>query len=131
MSDNVQHDTNYITCFNSYQFIFQTKSAFVERSPDAAHILKDNVGQVPLKILPDESEHWIKVNLDDAGSEVYKLSKVKGEERNLFRIGVKLVFKDTNKSKNFYSDSFQVKSKPKSVGMKSDVYFFILMLKLF
>ena len=92
---------------------------FVERSPDAAHILKDNVGQVPLKILPDESDHWVKINLDDAGSEVYKLSKVKGEERNLFRIGVKLLFKDTNKSKTFYSDSFQVKSKPKSTGKRN------------
>ena len=60
------------------------------------------------------------MNLDDAGSEVYKLSKVKGEERNLFRIGVKLLFKDTNKSKTFYSDSFQVKSKPKSTGRRNE-----------
>jgi hypothetical protein len=59
------------------------------------------------------------VNLDDAGSEVYKLSKVKGEERNLFRIGVKLLFKDTNKSKTFYSDAFQIKSKPKATGTRN------------
>ena len=80
------------------------------------------MGQVPLKILPDESDHWVKVNLDDAGSEVYKLSKVKGEERNLFRIGLKLLFKDTKKSKAFYSDSFQVKSKPKSTGKRNGLY---------
>lgn len=95
---------------------FQAKAAYVERSPDAAHILKDSVGRVPLKILPGENSSWMKVNLDDAGSEVYKLSKVKGEERNLFRIVVELLFKDTNTRKVFYSDTFQVKSKPKSAG---------------
>lgn len=58
----------------------------------------------------------MKVNLDDAGSEVYKLSKVKGEERNRFRIVVELLFRDTNQRKLYYSDTFQVKSKPKSTG---------------
>ena len=59
------------------------------------------------------------MNLDDAGSEVYKLSKVKGEERNLFRIGLRLLLKDTNETKTFYSEPFQVKSKPKSTGKSS------------
>lgn len=101
----------------------QAKSAFVERSPDAAHIIKDNVGQVLLNIMTDKNDHWIKVNLDDAGSEVYKLSKVKGEERNLFRVGLKLLFKDANNWRTFYSDSFQVKSKPKTAGKEIALLF--------
>lgn len=92
--------------------------AYVERCPEAARILQDLNGRVPLEIVYTKKEPFFlnfSVNLDSVymshkGIKVYELSRVKGEERNIFRLIVVLHFLDGT-TKEFTSKRFQVQSK--------------------
>lgn len=102
--------------------------AYVERCPEAARILQDLNGRVPLDVVyskKDPFEPHFSVNLDSVymshkGIKVYELSRVKGEERNIFRLIVVLHFPDGT-TKEFTSKQFQVQSKknPKT-GLEED-----------
>lgn len=92
--------------------------AYVERCPEAARILQDMNGRVPLDVEYGKKEPFFvnfNVNLDSVyishkGIKVYELSRVKGEERNIFRLIVVLHFMDGT-TKEFTSKNFQVQSK--------------------
>lgn len=96
----------------------QGVSAYVERCPEAARILQDLNGRVPLEVEYSKKEPFFvnfSVNLDSVyithkGIKVYELSRVKGEERNIFRLIVVLHFLDGS-TKEFISKHFQVQSK--------------------
>lgn len=99
-------------------FFAQGVCAYVERCPEAARILQDLNGRVPLEIVYTKKEPFFlnfSVNLDSVymshkGIKVYELSRVKGEERNIFRLIVVLHFLDGT-TKEFTSKRFQVQSK--------------------
>ena len=100
-------------------FVFvQGVSAYVESCPEAARILQDLNGRVPLEVEYSKKEPFFvnfSVNLDSVyithkGIKVYELSRVKGEERNIFRLIVVLHFLDGS-TKEFISKHFQVQSK--------------------
>ena len=89
----------------------------MERCPEAARILQDMNGRVALELVYSRKELFMvnfSVNLDSVykkdGIKVYELSRVKGEERNIFRVIVVLHFVDGT-TKEFISKSFQVQSK--------------------
>lgn len=91
----------------------------MERCPEAARILQDLNGRVALEpVVYSRKEPFLahfSVNLDSVyfsqkGIKVYELSRVKGEERNIFRLVVELHFMDGT-TKEFTSKSFQVQSK--------------------
>ena len=90
----------------------------MERCPEAARILQDLNGRVPLELEYSKKEPYylsFSVNLDSVyvthkGIKVYELSRVKGEERNIFRLIVVLHFLDGT-TKEFTSKHFQVQSK--------------------
>lgn len=92
--------------------------AYVERCPEAARILQDLNGRVPIDVTfskKDPFQPIFLVNLDSVyvshkGIKVYELSRVKGEERNIFRLIVVLHFLDGT-TKEFTSKNFQVQSK--------------------
>ena len=93
--------------------------AYVERCPEAARILQDLNGRVtldpPVYSRKEAFLAYFSVNLDSVysshkGIKVYELSRVKGEERNIFRLIVELHFVDGT-TKEFTSKSFQVQSK--------------------
>ena len=96
----------------------QALYVYVERVPSAARFLQDNTGRVPLQVIwgtREQNRIKFSVDLDSVyetskGTKVYELSRVKGEERNMFRVVVVLVFVDGN-SKEFVSKSFQVRSR--------------------
>ena len=95
-------------------------NVFVERCPEAARLIPDTTGRVPLTVIwgkREENQISFSVDLDsvyetESGVKVYGLSRVKGEERNIFRVVVSLLFTDGT-SEEFTSNSFQVKSKKK------------------
>ena len=90
----------------------------MERCPEAARILQDSNGRVPLELEYSKKEPYFmnfSVDLDSVymthkGIKVYELSRVKGEERNIFRLIVVLHFVDGT-TKEFTSKHFQVQSK--------------------
>lgn len=90
----------------------------MERCPEAARILQDLNGRVPIDVTfskKDPFQPIFLVNLDSVyvshkGIKVYELSRVKGEERNIFRLIVVLHFLDGT-TKEFTSKNFQVQSK--------------------
>ena len=90
----------------------------MERCPEAARILQDLNGRVPLEVEYSKKEPFFtnfSVNLDSVylshkGIKVYELSRVKGEERNVFRLVVVLHFLDGTTTE-FTSKQFQVQSK--------------------
>lgn len=101
------------------QKAIQGVCAFVERCPEAARILQDLNGRVELEpVVYSRKEPFaanFSVNLDSVyssqkGIKVYELSRVKGEERNIFRLVVVLHFVDGT-TKEFTSKHFQVQSK--------------------
>ena len=102
-------------------FDFQCLNVFVERCPGAARLLSDTVGRVPLPVIWEKREtnrlkfsvHLDSVYTTEDGKKVYELSRVKGEERNLFRLVVILLY-DNGTSEDFFMEPFQVKSKKKS-----------------
>lgn len=95
----------------------------MERCPEAARILQDLNGRVPVDVTfskKDPFQPFFSVNLDSVyvshkGIKVYELSRVKGEERNIFRLIVVLHFLDGTK-KEFTSKNFQVQSKKNQKG---------------
>lgn len=111
-----------LACFILYSCSFdslQGVCAFVERCPQAARILQDLNGRVELEpVVYSRKEPFaanFSVNLDSVyssqkGIKVYELSRVKGEERNIFRLVVVLHFVDGT-TKEFTSKHFQVQSK--------------------
>ncbi|PFX23603.1 uncharacterized protein LOC111332759 [Stylophora pistillata] len=95
----------------------QDVRAYVERCPEAARILQDMNGRVSLNLVYSKKDLFVAnfaVNLDSVysnnGIKVYELSRVKGEERNIFRVIVVLHFADGT-TKEFISKSFQVQSR--------------------
>lgn len=97
----------------------QGVSAYVERCPEAARVLQDLNGRVGLELVYNKKETFaatFSVNLDSVyshqGIKVYELSRVKGEERNIFRLVVVLHFGDGT-TKEFTSKHFQVQSRKK------------------
>ena len=89
----------------------------MERCPEAARILQDTNGRVSLDLVYSKRDLFVAnfaVNLDSVyssnGIKVYELSRVKGEERNIFRVVVVLHFADGT-TKEFISKNFQVQSK--------------------
>lgn len=95
----------------------QDVRAYVERCPEAARILQDTNGRVSLDLVYSKRDLFVAnfaVNLDSVysnnGIKVYELSRVKGEERNIFRVVVVLHFADGT-TKEFISKNFQVQSK--------------------
>ena len=91
---------------------------FVERCPEAARILQDTNGRVPLEVVYSRKEPAVinfSINLDSVyishkGVKVYELSRVKGHERNIFRLIVVVLFVDGT-TKEYTSKNFQVQSK--------------------
>lgn len=96
----------------------QALCIYVERVPSAARFLQDTTGRVPLQVIwgtRDPNRIKFSVDLDSVyetsqGTKVYELSRVKGVERNIFRVVVVMVFVDGN-TKEFVSKSFQVRSR--------------------
>ena len=98
----------------------------MERAPEAARILQDSTGRVPLNIIwkkNTENQVHFSVDLDSvyetsAGTKVYELSRVKGEERNIFQLVLNFLFLN-GVSKEFITKRFRVKSKvnPQKSGM--------------
>lgn len=91
----------------------------MERCPEAARILQDLNGRVELEPVTYTTKESFalnfSVNLDSVyasqrGIKVYELSRVKGEERNIFRLVVVLHFVDGT-TKEFTSKHFQVQSR--------------------
>lgn len=106
---------------DAVSFFFSLKGvcAYVERCPEAARILQDLNGRVSLDPVVYSKKELcstiFSVNLDSVysshkGIKVYELSRVKGEERNIFRLIVELHFVDGT-TREFTSKSFQVQSK--------------------
>lgn len=99
----------------------QTIEVYVERTPDAAHLVGDRCGRVYLKPQPGQyfsSKYYFTVDLDSVyesprkhGVPVYKLSTVDSERRNNFRLVVVVILIGDTRSKEFISPPFRLRSK--------------------
>ncbi|XP_048583347.1 uncharacterized protein LOC116609536 isoform X2 [Nematostella vectensis] len=109
----------------------QALHVYVERIPEAARILQDTTGRVPLAVILGETQGLkasFSVDLDSVyetsrGTKVYELSRVKGDERNVFRLVLSFVLLN-GVAKDYVTKAFRVKSKtqhPKSTDSAEDI----------